>query len=845
MADVSYNSKVSEEKQQVLPPKPIALVPNFEVMPEELKALNQWVVWRYVYVPSKTKPWTKPPFQVNGVKASSTNPATWGSFESIRQAYARGQWDGVGFVLAPPYCGIDPDHCVMDGAIAEWATKVVERFDSYTELSPSGTGLRIFLRGALAGTGKKVGNEHGGDEELYDKGRYLTVTGHVIRDAPIADRQELVDLYYDELCLRQESKLKTTMKDQQDVRHEATSTERASPDDHAIIKLAKGAANREKFIDLFDNGDWEKHCKGADKSQSGADQSLCNLLAFYTKDERQIDRLFRQSALCRDKWLDREDYRQRTIDNAIDYVDATFAFPEPPEPSEFLKSLGECRGPTLALVAPSPVAPSPVPEIVSQETTMKGKKKEVNAFHYQNLAVQFCKESGENFVFHAGRRYLYHDNHYRELDAEAFNYRLRAFFLRNKIAPNNTVVGNVAPIINTLCMVSDLRYPALPFYMGEGAFPDPKNIIAFRNGLLDVERYLRGPDVVLHAHTPAWVSTNCLPFDFDPSAQCPQWLHFLGEVFEGDAERIALLQEFIGYCLTGDMSLHKFLCMVGVIRAGKSTVLAVAQELIGEANSTAYKLNFLGERFGVTSLVGKQVAFIGEVNLSGNDKKNAILENLNSIIGGDSVSVERKGQDHFTTKLNTRFMVACNQMPKFFDVSGALASRILILQFNRSFEGVEDRGLKGKLLGEISGIYNWALAGLQRLRINKEFTIPASMKEAKKEFQDEGSKEGAFLRDCCIIERRVNPGNLRDVEMTDETLSVTNSALWEAWTKWSIENEKDLSSSSWVVRNIISIAPKIKKHRTEKVRSLLGIGLKPPKKTDSQIFFDSLRKPTA
>ena len=86
---------------------------------------------------------------------------------------------GLGFVLTAddPFVGIDLDNCFTEeGKILPWAQEIVEMIDSYTEVSPSGTGIRIFVKGKLPGEHCRTGNI-----EMYQQGRYLTVTGRVLQ----------------------------------------------------------------------------------------------------------------------------------------------------------------------------------------------------------------------------------------------------------------------------------------------------------------------------------------------------------------------------------------------------------------------------------------------------------------------------------------------------------------------------------------------------------------------------------------------------------------------------------------------------------------------------------------
>jgi len=159
--------------------------PNFDAIPQELKALPQWVLWRREV--RKGKP-TKVPYTPYNTLASTIDPQTWSSFEIIRTAYARGGYDGLGFVFVRELglTAIDLDHCrdSSTGEIDEWALNIIRKFNSYTEVSPSGEGVHILVKGSLpAGViGKKKNLKGKGYRplaaiEMYSGGRYFTMTG--------------------------------------------------------------------------------------------------------------------------------------------------------------------------------------------------------------------------------------------------------------------------------------------------------------------------------------------------------------------------------------------------------------------------------------------------------------------------------------------------------------------------------------------------------------------------------------------------------------------------------------------------------------------------------------------
>lgn len=172
---MNSTSRLGAAALDLRPPMNV-LEPRFDTIPSAMTNVRQWVTWRLEHRDDKA---TKVLINAGtGYNASSTDPSTWTTLDVAAGAYrcSRG-YHGVGFVLAPPFAGVDLDHCrdTETGAIASWAAKIVAQLDSYTELSPSGTGVHIIMQGMLP-----PGRRRKGPVEMYDCARYFTVTGHAL-----------------------------------------------------------------------------------------------------------------------------------------------------------------------------------------------------------------------------------------------------------------------------------------------------------------------------------------------------------------------------------------------------------------------------------------------------------------------------------------------------------------------------------------------------------------------------------------------------------------------------------------------------------------------------------------
>jgi putative DNA primase/helicase len=174
---------------------PSAKPPDFAV-PDDLAERDQWLLWRRETVAGRE---AKVPYSVRGHRASSTNPRDWAEFPSALAEWRRRpeRYAGLGFVFSPDdsFVGIDLDDCLdSDSAPKAWAQGIVARFsDTYMEISPSGKGLKIWANGRLPASvgGVRIGD---GQIEMYDRGRYFTVTGGVFRGAPLQVEDHSVDV---------------------------------------------------------------------------------------------------------------------------------------------------------------------------------------------------------------------------------------------------------------------------------------------------------------------------------------------------------------------------------------------------------------------------------------------------------------------------------------------------------------------------------------------------------------------------------------------------------------------------------------------------------------------------
>jgi len=220
----------------------------------------------------------------------------------------------------------------------------------------------------------------------------------------------------------------------------------------------------------------------------------------------------------------------------------------------------------------------------------------------------------------------------------------------------------------------------------------------------------------------------------------------------------------------------------------------------------------LSTNFGLSPLIDKRAAIIADARLGPKTNAHTVAERLLSISGEDSLTVDRKFKDPWTGRFSVRFLVLTNELPKITDMSGALASRFVILTLSTSFFGQEDLELTNRLLDELPGIMNWSLKGLERLNKRGRFEMPKSSLEAMRQMEDLASPVAAFIRDWCTV-------------APDQRISVKK--LYDAWAHWSELEGNHAGSNIVFGRNISAAAPHVRRRGKGQDRFYQGIGRSP------------------
>jgi putative DNA primase/helicase len=515
--------------------------------PGELRTLDQFVCWREEVRAGEP---TKVPYSVAGGKASTTNPGTWAPLDTALSHAAEHDMSGVGFVFTDddPFAGVDIDKCrdAETGEIEPWAWKIVTAFDSYTEVSPSGTGLHVFVKATLPGP-----NNRKGPLEMYESGRYFTLTGEHLDGTPteIHERQDVLERLYRHVFKIEKASSATNGHKPQ--------TAPLDVGDEDLLALAKQAKNGEKFSRLW-SGDTSDYA-GDD---SRADLALCSLLAFWTDgDTERMDHLFRQSGLMREKW-NRHDYRERTFNRVLEGRTEFY------QPGEKASANGNGSRSKKAAGKPSPPT----------HDELRDRWIEGNPHHAHGLGEWRRYEGG-----------IWPTVSETSVKAKISNVIETA--KPEGIKPTASILASVTELTRIKLFVPDERWDA------------DSGILVCKNGALHISTG------ELAKHQPGHYATSAVPYEYDPGARPAIWHYFLRNTVPAAAN---FLQEFAGYALTTEMTHELAVWLFGPPGSGKSTFIAGLAAMLGHRAGILGLADLERSRFTLADLPGKTLVVASE-----------------------------------------------------------------------------------------------------------------------------------------------------------------------------------------------------------------------------------------
>lgn len=697
-------------------------------IPEQLRATPQWIVWKLTDRNGKPD---KPPCDYRtGLPGDVKDPSVWMPFPVAIQEARR--FDGVGFAFTPrdEFAGVDLDHCIDDeGHLEPWAEGIVDWLASYTELSPSGRGLHIYVRGRLPDAGRRriggFGPGGSGGIEMYDRARYFTVTGNHWEGSPrtVENRgEELLALH------------RSIFKDEPArLGGDAVPPSPHDLTDEAILDRARAAWNGSKFKALFDRGELSAH----QGDHSRADLALCCHLAFWSGGAIEtIDRLFRGSALYRPKWDEMrgpQTYGQRTIARALEGMRAFYD----PKARTATATAGREPG--------------------SDDSAGEGDGQPFNRTDLGNARRLVAQHGGALRYCHPWGKWLAWAGDRWQVDETGLVHRFANSVVARLHAEASAQVDEAArKVLSTWALACESekrlnsmvslarRLPGIPILPGElDAWPWLLNC---PNGTLDLRTGKLGPHVrddhlTLRTGTP-----------FDPDAACPAWDAFLLRVMGGDEDLIGFLRRAVGYGLTGDVSEHAIFFLYGKGRNGKSTFLGAIQHASGDYAITVNADLLISKSqddhpTGVADLQGRR--FVATIEVE--DGRRLAESLVKSLTGGDRIRARRMRQDFYEFDPTHKLFLAANHKPTVRGTDEGIWRRIKLVPFAVQIPPEEvDRNLPAKLRAEAPGILAWAVRGCLEWQAGG-LREPAAVAEATAGYRAEMDVLADFLAERCIL----------------------------------------------------------------------------------------------
>ncbi len=718
----------------------------YELIPNELKKLPNWVCWRAEPDPRSHSGVSKKPINPRtGGQAMSNNPATWTDFDTAVRVSA--DYAGIGFMFeGSGYFGVDLDGCTeamqayFSGDHNNVVGEFIDTLQSYTEFSQSKTGIHIICRGKLPEGGRRSGGV-----EMYDSGRFFVMTGCCCTNfVDIADGTANIRLLHEKYL-------------GSPVRRETPETLPlpVTLDAQSIIAKAMQSANGEKFSKLY-GGDFSDF-----PSQSEADMAFCSMLAFWCGgDTALMDSIYRSSGLMRKKWDRRQSgstYGALTLKRA---AESCAEYYNPHADDGYVISIRK-----------------------SSETVKAKVSGKYYSFDDTGNAQRLYDAFGEELRYsYVEKKWLYYrdgkwhyDNigwHRRLADAATVLMEQELTLYQDDPDMERSFQKHLKKSRSFAGKTNMLREaehyaPILPSMLDSN-----KTVIGCKNGIVN----LRSGQLTTH-NREAFL-TKQASASYDPNAPVPElWLRFLHDIFGGDEALIRYVQKCVGYSLTGTTSEQCAFFLYGTGRNGKSTFLEIIRSIMGDyATNIQPQTIMINPKSGnaptsdIARLKGSRLVTSVEPN-EGMRLDEGLLKQLT---GDDVVTARKMFSEEFEFKPEFKLWMATNHKPTIRGTDTGIWRRIHLIPFEVQIpEDRVDRHLKYKLAKETDSIFRWAVEGCL-LWQREGLTMPKQVMDAVREYRHEMDVISAFMDANCEI----------------DSGSVKASQLYAVYAKWAEENNE-------------------------------------------------------
>lgn len=729
----------------------------YKNIPDELAELNQWCCFKKEWDDDRDK-FTKRPYNPNtGMFAKSNDPATWSDFDTaIEQSHL---YDGIGFFFHNDYYGVDLDNVeseinrylagdLSDNIVAEF----IETIDSYAEISPSGTGVHVIARGSLPKGGRRKGSV-----EMYDSGRFFTMTGNRISENKgIQDDRNVGRIN----MLHHKYIGDTT------VSVEDLSNIQTDGNDLTIDEIIEEGKNNEKTgvrFKLFMDGGWEQFYD----SQSEADMAFANDLAFWTaRDFEKMDSIFRRSSLMRGKWDSKRE------DKTYGYI-------------TLVKAIQECQD-----------TYQPFTLKISDEALKGTFKKRQKSFSYDDTgnSGRFLYAFQDNVLYsYTNKIWYYYANKYWAEDTVGKVYGMADYIADSVVKEPVRVAEDADDKVKEQAekakqahvkrtrsfkgkeqMLKDVQHHVA---VADNQFDQHGLLFNVQNGYID----LANGQLMEHQRNKYF--TRISYAEYNKGYECPLWLKFLDETFSGDQGLIEYIQRAIGYSMSSDMSEQVMFILLGNGRNGKSVFLNVMRDVFGTyamniQPSTITAKGTQNANQDIARLKGARFVTTTEPN-RGMKLDEGVVKQMT---GGDVMTARFLYGKEFEFHPEFKIWMATNYKPVISGTDDGIWRRMAIIPFENQIpiEKV-DKKLEFKLKQETAGILNWCIEGYQKWRLDG-LGEPDVIEQQRHDYRTEMDIVARFIEETC--------------DTTDKKAETKAKDLWEAFKSWVEEsNEYDKFSA--------------------------------------------------
>lgn len=693
-------------------------------IPSELKELKQWCCYRIEQRNGKT---TKLPINAyNGDYGKSNDETTWSDFKTAIDAVDLFNCNGIGFYFKEPYFGIDIDNVKNEiddylndsdngnNIVAEF----VELMESYSEISPSGNGIHIIVKGELPEGGRRKGNV-----EMYSDGRFFTMTGNSISRFTNVTDDELRKINYLHNKYIGSSEPSTT--------NNIPNSQGNGLSTDEIIRIAGNSKNGIRFK-LFLGGGWEQFYD----SQSEADMAFANDLAFWTnRDYQKMDEIFRHSSLYREKFDQKRGeytYGYITLTKAIDTCNNVFN----PQPSDDDFQL-----------------------YVMDQNTKKIERKYYsyddtgNAERFTDTYKDVVRYSytRKNWFFYNDKIWqLDNEGKVKNLVDDVLEKMKKEPILKSDDVDEEDAQKNLQKHIKysrgsngKTNMLKESQH-LLP--ISTETFDRDIHLLNVQNGYIDLKTGN------LNEHDRSKYFTKISTVEYTDKIDCPQWMDFLNQIFDGDQKLIKYMQRAVGYSLSGSTEEQVMFILYGNGRNGKSVFLDIITEMLGN-----YTTNIQPQTLMVKPMSGSANSDIARLQgarlvttTEPNDGMRFDEGLVKQITGGDTVTARFLYGDEFDYDPEFKLWMATNHKPLVRGTDDGIWRRMVIIPFTVQIpEHKADKNLKYKLRGELTAILNWAVEGYQEWQ-RVGLSEPDLIKQQRGDYRREMDPVEQFIEDCCI-----------------------------------------------------------------------------------------------